>query len=157
MVYLSYNNFNNYYKEVRKNIEDMISSESYKSLDDELKAKCIKKLYDSYYDYAKSKVLGTTPSSKMSALIAHSQSKINLGKYLPYSMKIAQIEASKTQSRKDLVLKYINKLRSLSKQEKLLLLWLNGYGLTSKNKSSLGNFLIRNGMSKKTVKEILSQ
>lgn len=150
-------NFDNYYKEVRKNIEDMISSESYKSLDDELKAKCIKKLYDSYYDYAKSKTLGATPSSKMSALIAHSQSKINLGKYLPYSMKIAQIEANKTQSRKDLVLKYINKLRSLSKQEKLLLLWLNGYGLTSKNKSSLGNFLIRNGMSKKTVKEILSQ
>lgn len=149
--------FKEYYELVNDEIQSLMQSGSYDSLDDEYKGKTIKKLYDAYYDYAKSKVLGTTPTSKIGIVLAHTQGKINISRYLPYSMKIAQIEANKTQSRKDLVIKYINKLHSLKKQEKLLLLWLNGYGLTNENKSLLGNYLIRNGMTKKAVKEILSQ
>ena len=147
--------FKNYYSRATYDVQALISSMEYKSLDDEYKSKMIKKIYDSYYEYGKSKVIPNYKGSKITNILSVTNGGIKLNKLFIQSNKISLIQGTEKESRKSLVLKYVNSLKGYSKQEKLLILWLNGYSLSDKNKVVLGNYLIQNGGSKKDVKELL--
>ena len=147
--------FKNYYSRATYDVQALISSMEYKSLDDEYKSKMIKKIYDSYYEYGKSKVIPNYKGSKIINLLSVTNGGIKLNKLFIQSNKISLIQGSEKESRKSLVLKYVNSLKGYSKQEKLLILWLNGYSLSDKNKVILGNYLIQSGGNKKDVKEML--
>ena len=149
------NEFVLYYGKATEDIKKILNSESYKSLDDEYKAKVIKKIYDSYYDYAKNKVLKTSSTNKVVNVLIHTNGGIKLNKYVGVLANLNNIEATKKKTRKELVLEQINKLKGYTKQEKLLIAWLCGYSLTKENKVSLGNYLIKSGGNKKAIKELL--
>lgn len=149
------NEFVLYYGKATEDVKKILNSESYKSLDDEYKAKVIKKIYDSYYDYAKNKVLKTSSTNKVVNVLIHTNGGIKLNKYVGVLANLSNIEATKKKTRKELVLEQINKLKGYTKQEKLLIAWLCGYSLTKENKVSLGNYLIKSGGNKKAIKELL--
>ncbi len=69
--------------------------------------------------------------------------------------KISFIKESKTKSRKELVIEYINKLRGYSKQEKLLVLHLAGYKTNEQNVNLLSSHLRQNGMTIQDVNAYL--
>ncbi len=149
------NEFVSYYGAATEEIKKVIDNSSYKSLDDEYKAKVIKKIYDSYYEYAKLKVVGGSTSSKIVNVMLKTSNGIKINRYVGVLSSLNNIEATKDKSRKELVLAQINKLNGYSKAEKLLVAWLCGYSLTSENKVILGNYLIKNGGTKKDIKELL--
>lgn len=149
------NDFVAYYGQATEEVKKLINDSSYKSLDDEYKAKVIKKIYDTYYDYAKIKVLGGSTNNKVLNVMLKTGNGVKISRYLGVLSSLNNIEATKDKSRKELVLAKINKLQGYSKAEKLLIAWLCGYSLTSENKVVLGNYLIRSGGAKKDIKELL--
>ena len=149
-------NFGQTYTKATKEVQALIKSSEYKSLDDEYKARAIRKIYDAYYDYAKAVALKQTTSSKLVNLLNTTQNGLSIGKYMGLFTKLSKIVATKLKTRKELMLEEINKNTSLSKVEKLLMAWLNGLSLTNQNKASLGNYLIKLGGSKTAVKELLA-
>ena len=149
------NEFVSYYGLATEEIKKLINDSSYKSLDDEYKAKIIKKVYDTYYDYAKIKVVGGSTSNKALNVMLKTGNGVKVSRYFGVLSSLNNIEATKDKSRKELVLAQINKLKGYSKAEKLLIAWLCGYSLTNENKVLLGNYLIKNGGNKKDIKELL--
>ena len=147
--------FVNYYGLATEEVKKLINDSSYKSLDDEYKAKTIKKIYDTYYEYAKIKVVGGSTNNKVLNVMLKTGNGIKMSRYLGVLSSLNNIEATKDKSRKELVLAQINKLKGYSKAEKLLIAWLCGYSLTNENKVMLGNYLIRSGGAKKDIKELL--
>lgn len=148
--------FKSYYSLANDDVLSAIKSSKYKELDDESKAKLIKKIYDTYYDYAKSRVLNGTASTRLSKLISAAKGKLSIGRFITYNQHISTIVGTKKNTRKELVLKYINSIRGLTRNEKLMLLWLNNYTLTASNKARLGNYLRTFGSTRKEVKELLA-
>ena len=67
---------------------------------------------------------------------------------------IKSLEATKTQTKKELSLAYINKL-SMSKAEKLIVLLLAGYSID--NTSIVKNYLTSKGMSSKEISSFLGE
>jgi hypothetical protein len=143
------------YNESNKGVEALMNVTEYRTLTQEEKAKLIKKTYDIYYSYARAKTLKTTADSKLANLLLYTNGKANVGKYINILNTISSITASKTKSRKDLVIDYVNKLSGLSKQEKLLVLHLAGYKTNEMNQNILSSYLRQNGMSINDTKAFL--
>ena len=148
--------FKGYYVSANSDVSRLLESKSYSDLNEETKAKLIKKIYDTYYDYAKSRVLNGTASTRLSKLISAAKGKLSIGRFITYNQHISTIVGTKKNTRKELVLKYINSIRGLTRNEKLMLLWLNNYTLTASNKARLGNYLRTFGSTRKEVKELLA-
>ena len=68
---------------------------------------------------------------------------------------MSQITENKTKTRKDLVIDYVNKQKSLTKQEKVLAMYLAGYKLSDNNKVTLKKYLASKGVSSKNIKELV--
>ena len=133
------------YNQATEKVEQLINSKDYKDLTDEQKSKVIKKIYSSYYQLGKTKVLKTTPNDKLTSLLLDGNNNIDLVKYLINLEKISSIKATEKDNKKDLIIKELNKT-NLSKSEKLLILYLKGYNLNDSNKSVLQTFLNSKGI-----------
>ena len=147
--------FIEYYGSANKDVATLIKSDAYKNLNDQAKAKLVKKIYDSYYEYAKCKVLNITTTNKLVNVLLKTSLNLRLNKYASILSHLSLIEENGAISRKEQAIKFINSLRGYTKEEKLLIMWLSGYSLTNESKVILGNYLIRNGGKKKDIKELL--
>lgn len=127
-------NFTKYYFEASKQMEKMIKTDEYKNLNDEYKAKAIKKLYSAYYSYAKIKAVNLSDTSKLGNLIVNTSNGVSIGKF---SAILTQCNALNTKAE---VMAYLNKT-SLTYNEKLVICQLLGYSLTSQNEARVTNYL----------------
>ena len=146
------NTFQSQYSKATADINELIKSFNYKSLDDEYKGKSVKKIYDVYYEYAKCKTLGTKSTNALTNLLLQTNGKIKLSKFVAGKNILLTVNINSNKSRKEQILAEVNKLKGFSKAEKLLLLHLCGYSLSDKNKALLNNYLVQNGMSVKNAK-----
>ena len=139
---LEMNTFKNYYNEVNDEALNLIRSSEYKKLDDEGKAKALKKLFDYYYDYAKNMTLEETEGSRLVKLM----SLIN-------NFSISDYLLLKEET-KEKTLSNVNKIFS-SRNEKLLALYLVGYNLTDENKEIVYRYLLSKGLTRSAAKEFM--
>jgi len=149
------NRFKNYYNESTNDVQNLMKSRYYKTLSQEDKSKYIKKIYDTYYSYAKAKTLGTTADSKLGNLLLYTNGKTQINEYINVLNAISNITESKTKTRKELVTDYVNKLSGYSKEQKLLIMYLSGYSLSENNKKTLSSYLKKLGMDNKEIEEFL--
>lgn len=138
-------------------VESLMNVTDYQNATPEIKSKLIKSLFDAYYNVAKARVTQKAEGlSKVEKLIYYSSNKINVAKYLPVLNAIKSIEATSTTSKKDLTIQYINKLKGFSRQEKLLLMYLNGYAVKDSSLTQLKNYLTSRGVIKAGIKDMFA-
>lgn len=141
-----------YYQKANARLAKTVKTDYYRSLSDEEKAQAIKKLYSSYREASLAKVVTKkTPANAASAL-AYANYK-DLGTLLSAVAHISSLEATKTMSRKQRAIAYVNSLKGLSKAQKMAILQMAGYTVDSKY---LGQLLRESGMDNKTIKEVTS-
>jgi hypothetical protein len=144
--------FRTAYNESNKDVEGLLNVTEYKTLTQEEKAKLVKKIYDTYYAYAKAKVLKQEKASnKLATLLLYSDGKANISKYVNVLSKIESIKETETKTRKELVIEYVNKLKGYSHQEKLLIIRLAGYKVKGSNEIALTNYLKKTGFNKEQI------
>ena len=148
--------FRKAYNESNKAVEGLLKVTEYKKLTQEEKAQQIKKIYDIYYSYARAKTLKQDKAdNKLATLLLYTNGGYNISKFTNVLNTISSIKESKTKSRKELVIEYVNKLNGYSKQEKLLILHLAGYKTNEQNVNSLSSHLRQNGMTIQDVNKYL--
>lgn len=128
----------------------MITLTSYKNLSDEEKAKAILRLYNTYYDLAKSTIFKDIELNKVSKVSQY----IDMSKYAIYLSAISNMSETKELSRTKQVQTYINRT-GLTKTEKYLLSYLSGYKLNDESKKLVQSYLIGKGMNNTEVKNYL--
>lgn len=111
-----YSKANNYAKK-------LIELQEYNLLSDDEKAIAISKLYDAYYNIAKSSVFNTENTNKLSNILLENPS---LYKYCIYIAKISNIKSTDQYSRKEMILNYLNG-KFITEKDKETLLSLVGY------------------------------
>lgn len=148
------NAFKTEYNKANAQVEKLMQLTDYKTKTSEEKSKLIKKIYDTYYSYAKAKVLKLNKAdNKLSTLLLYSNGRINVSKFVNILGKIGSITESKNKTRKELVFAYVNRL-GLNTNEKLLLLYLAGYSSQSNNQR-LTSYLRSLGLNIKKAKSFL--
>lgn len=141
-----------YYQKANAKLAKTVKTDYYRSLSDEEKAQAIKKLYSSYREASLAKVVTKkTPTNAASAL-AYANYK-DLGTLLSAVAHINSLEETKTMSRKQRAIAYVNSLKGLSKAQRMAILQMAGYTVDSKY---LGQLLMESGMDNKTIKEVTS-
>lgn len=148
--------FKSFYSQADNSVQKLLQSSEYQSLTQEEKAKLIKKVYDAYYDYAKIKVVGGTASSKIAQILALTNGSVNLGIIVAILNKVSQIKENRRKSRKELVIEYVNKQSSLSKQEKILAMYLAGYSVSGNSQNQLVSYLTSKGASRSDVLSLMN-
>ena len=139
------------YKESLNEVNNLLKISDYSSSNYEVQSKLIKKLYDSYYDYAKAKITGISPSNKIANILLLTNGKLGLSKFIIGINALSDITATKNVSRKELVLAQINKMSNFTKAEKLLLVYFLGFSISDKNKQTLASYLSNLGGSYKEI------
>lgn len=142
--------WNKYYNQIGNRLDSIILSNKYKNLTDEEKATLIAKLSDTYYNIARKQIIGESLNAYEIYIF---NSNKNISSQLCYLTKIGNIKATKQESRKQLVEKYINKL-PISKNEKYLLYFLSGYKLSETQQKELERYLKNIGINSNTIKEM---
>lgn len=141
--------FTEAYGESLEVVKSLIKTSEYKTSTSEEKSKYIKSIYDYYYEYAKAKALNVSPNSKIAKMLLLTGGKIDLAQYMLYLQKMATITENKQKTRKELVLDYVNRLKGLKRQEKILLMYLGGYSVEGTSKNVLVSYLIQKGATRK--------
>ncbi len=147
--------FASLYKESKKEVNNLLEISDYSSYNYYDQAKLVKKVYDTYYEYAKAKTTGMQSKNRITNILLLTNGKIGISKFLIGVNSLSTITESKTASRKELIMAQINKMTELTKSEKLLLVYLLGFSLSDKNKLVLSNYLRNNGANYKKAVEIL--
>lgn len=147
--------FRSIYDKSNKEIESFMRDNLYNSMTGEQISKIIKKLYDAYYSFAKAKVLGTSGDSRLSQLLVLTDGNIELAKYIAYLNEMSKIVETKQKTKKELTVEYVNKIKDLKNEEKLLLMKLNGYKLSDQKEAQLKAYLKKLGMDNKAIEEFL--
>lgn len=142
------NKFKEYYSKANQVAQSIVTSASYKKLSDEQKASLIKRVYATYYDNAKGKVLSTYETSNKYSILANTN--VDMNKIMTILTAISSIKATKTKSRKELVQAYIEK-QALSKNDKYLVFILAGYSIGEKNTKRLKTYLKMKGLNSKQI------
>lgn len=124
--------FNEVYKQATNEVNNLINLQEYNNYSDEDKAKLIKKVYDTYYEAAKVKATNTTTTNRLANLLLNNNF-VNIANLVLNLNNLNSITETKTQTRKELIIKELNKL-SISKKEKVMLLYLLGYSVSESNK-----------------------
>lgn len=133
-------------------MQNIMRTANYKKLTDEQKASLIKRVYTTYYDYSKSKILSTyTPSNKLSIL---ADSSIDMAKVMTILTAVSSIKGTKTKSRKELVQAYIEK-QTLTSNDKYLIYALAGYSIEEENEKKLKSYLRIKGLSPIQINTLL--
>ena len=111
------------------------------SITDEQKAKAIKRVYDAYYEYAKAKLTGDEPDSKLAKMIASGLfSPQDLAKAMEvYSIACDMKETSRA-SRKAQVVNLVNR-SGLTRVQKLYLMSYLGYTLDDSAQKMLDRYV----------------
>ena len=141
--------FKKIYGEVNSEFEKLYKDLNYQKLSLEEKGKVISKLADLYYDKAKNQVLKLETTSKLSRL---TNKNIPVYDYLIY-MTILQNSLENSKNRRETLLKEINKITSLSKKEKLLLVHLMGYSISEASQPLLSHYLKELGFSSEEMEK----
>ncbi len=147
--------FASLYKESKKEVNNLLEISDYSSYNYYDQAKLVKKVYDTYYEYAKAKTTGTQSKNRISNILLLTNGKIGISKFLLGVNSLSTITESKTATRKELIMAQINKMTELNKSEKLLLVYLLGFSLSDKNKLVLSNYLTNHGANYKEAIEAL--
>lgn len=148
--------FRVYYDLGSKAVEKLMSLTEYKTSSDENKAKVIKRIYDYYHEFAKYKVTNNLTSNKMLKLLALSNGNIDIAKYALYLEQLSDIQETAFKSRKELVIAEINKIRGMSRAEKTLLMYLNGYSVKDSSKGLFRMALSGAGIKGKELNQFLN-
>lgn len=138
------------YAEANDKAMTMISSDKYEKLSDEEKASAINKLYDFYYNYAKSILFGTE-LSKANVLVSIN---VPIEKFVISLAKISHINNTENLSRKVQVQRHINST-GLKIAEKNLLYYISGYSLTDEKKGLVRSYLMSKGLTYKEARVYL--
>lgn len=141
-----------YYQKANAKLAKTVKTDFYRSLSDEEKAQAIKKLYSSYREASLAKVVTKKVPTNAASALAYANYK-DLGTLLSAIAHISSLEATKTMSRKQRAVAYVNSLKGLSKAQKMAILQMAGYTVDSKY---LGQLLRESGMDNKTIKEMTS-
>ncbi len=141
-----------YYQKANARLDRMMRSSSYRQLDDGSKAKAIKKLYSAYRDASLSKVVTKDTPTSLATALAYADYK-DLGKLLTASIYISSLEATKTATRKERALAYVNSLEGLTKAQRMVILRMAGYTVDS---SYVKAVLKEAGLSNGMIEEIAS-
>lgn len=144
--------FKTYYSQAETQAEALMKLTDYKSLTKAEQASAAKKIYDTYYDYAKSKVLKTSSTGKIATAVSITNGVFKPTKFIVGLSKISSLKATETQTKKELAIETVNKMKGLSKDEKLLLLYMAGYTLSDESNTKIKNLLRKYGASSKDVK-----
>lgn len=140
--------FKKLYQQSGNQVVKVINTPEYRVATSEEKAKLISSVYNAYYGFAKARAIGGSGSSKLENLLVLTNGNVELAKYISILQKTGSITETKKKSRKELVIDYINKLQ-MSKQEKVLLMYLAGYSVTGNSQKALISFLMSKGASHK--------
>ena len=140
--------FKKLYQQSENQVVKAINTPEYRIATSEEKAKLISSIYNAYYGYAKAKAIGGNGSNKIENLLILTNGDVDLAKYISILQKTSSITETKKKTRKELVIDYINKLQ-LSKQEKILLMYLAGYSVTGNSQKTLSSYLQSKGASHK--------
>lgn len=141
-----------YYQKANARLAKTVKTDYYRSLSDEEKAQAIKKLYSSYREASLAKVVTKKAPTNAASALAYANYK-DLGTLLSAVAHISSLEATKTMSRKQRAIAYVNSLKGLSKAQRMAILQMAGYTVDSKY---LGQLLRESGMDNKTIKEVTS-
>lgn len=141
-----------YYQRANAKLAKTVKTDYYRSLSDEEKAQAIKKLYSSYREASLAKVVTKKIPTNAASALAYANYK-DLGTLLSAVAHISSLEATKTMSRKQRAIAYVNSLKGLSKAQRMAILQMAGYTVDSKY---LGQLLRESGMDNKTIKEVTS-
>lgn len=147
--------FNKEYIKSSQQASQLMNLSDFSNESDEVKAKSLRKLFDTYYDYAKAKSLGIAPSGKLAQLLYMTNGDIDLAKYILGLQKISSITADENKTKKEKVLESINKMKTFTKNEKLLLACLNGYSISEKNKLAVISYLMSLGFDRKEAEQFI--
>lgn len=140
--------FKKLYQQSENQVVKVMNTPEYRVATSEEKAKLISSVYNAYYGFAKARAIGGSGSSKLENLLVLTNGNVELAKYISILQKTGSITETKKKSRKELVIDYINKLQ-ISKQEKVLLMYLAGYSVTGNSQKALISFLMSKGASHK--------
>lgn len=141
-----------YYQKANAKLAKTVKTDYYRSLSDEEKAQAIKKLYSSYREASLAKVVTKKAPTNAASALAYANYK-DLGTLLSAVAHISSLEATKTMSRKQRAIAYVNSLKGLSKAQRMAILQMAGYTVDSKY---LGQLLRESGMDNKTIREVAS-
>lgn len=143
--------FNQVYSKVGTQINNLVSSSNYAKLSDEEKSWQLQKLIDTYHSASK-KAVTNEDFTKYESLAFYGFNFTSdlLSRYL----YITNIEGTKRAKKSQLVQRYINTSR-ISIGEKYLLWWLSGYSLKDNQKAVLRRYLLQNGVTSSSLKEIV--
>lgn len=142
------NAFKTEYAKSNRVVKELLNIEGYKKQDDKAKASMISKIYSAYRESAKGKALGVVPNSKLAQLAYYAGNDIAMAKYILFMQQLSVIKDDEKKTRKEKVIAEINKIRGLSKSEKLLLAYLSGYSVAETNLDRLTTYLVGKGFKK---------
>ncbi|HPX84970.1 MAG TPA: hypothetical protein PLR16_06885, partial [Bacilli bacterium] len=149
--------FRSVYNTANQDADGLLSINEYKLATQEDKAKSMSKLYDAYYLYAKAKALNLGKAdSRLANLLLYTNGNVDIAKYVIYLSKLGTIVETNRKSKKELTLEYINRLSNLTKQEKILLMVLNGYSVGEKLQNQVLSYLSAKGMSRANAMTFLN-
>ena len=141
-----------YYSRANGQVAKAIASSEYKKLNTAQKAQVIRSIYTAYKNASLSKALGSEYKSvNLQSMLA----KVNdpkIGAMTTALVYIRNLEATKTKTKKELAVAYVNRL-ALTKGEKLIVLKMAGYSVDSK---SLVSALRAKGLTKKEAEAFAS-
>ena len=115
--------FREIYSLANQSAVNVLEGVRFNKLSSQDQATVLRKVFDAYYDYAKSVVSKTEPTSRAAKVIAMTDGKINISKYISYAQDLLNIEGK---DKKEQILKKM-KQYYLSDFEKDIILYLVGY------------------------------
>lgn len=115
--------FREVYSLANQSAVNVLEGVRFNKLSSQDQATVLRKVFDAYYDYAKSVVSKTDPTSRTAKVIAMTDGKINISKYISYAQDLLNIEGK---DKKEQIMKKM-KQYYLSDFEKDIVLYLVGY------------------------------
>ena len=147
-------NFVKSYSHANNQVTKLIKNSKYKSMTSEDKAKAIKKVYDIYYELAKYDALKIEPESRLGKLLAYTGGDYDISATLLLIQQNALLTDNRRFTKKEQALRLVNQ-QSMTRVQKLLTLYLMGYGVNSENKKAVQNYLVSLGFTRKQAQEFL--
>ena len=147
--------FGKAYSKANAQVEKLIKTTRYRNSDSETKAKEIKKIYDTYYEAARYGSLGIEPNSRLGKLLAYASDyddDVVMALYL--IQQNSKFVDTLRSTKKEQAIKLVNQ-QSMSKPQRLLVLYLMGYGVNEESKKSIQKYLVSIGFTKKQAEDFL--
>lgn len=148
-VLIDQNKFKKTYSMASEKVNQLNSSYAFTSLNKEQKVYALKKVFTTYYDLAKKEQTG----EKLKLIEALAKTNYNLSNAITHLAKINDIKETTNNTRKEMVVKYINRL-STTAQNKYIIFMLAGYKCPESKKKMVQTYL-RRYLPISLIKEIL--